>query len=89
MKILGMYTYYDKQSDRYDTPFFAHNDVMAKRKFQMDIANPTSLLHQFKDEFELVKINEFDVLSGALTHDFNQTVLMTGKQIADKKEKSE
>jgi hypothetical protein len=79
MKI-GMYSVYDKESDKYDTPFFSYNDVMAKRRFMMDVNDPSSVFSQFAPQFELVKLATFDVLTGEYDPD-SRCVLLKGSQI--------
>jgi hypothetical protein len=82
MKI-GMYSVYDKESNKYDTPFFCYNDVMAKRRFMMDINDSNSIFSQFHSDFELVKLATFDVLTGSYDPD-SRCVLLKGSQVNKK-----
>lgn len=71
---------YDKKSERYDTPFFSIDDVNAKRKFVMAIHDKKTLISQFKDDFELVKLGSFNVIQGQLVTDEKKSII-EGKNI--------
>lgn len=87
MELLGMYTYYDKKSGQYDTPFFCINDVQAERKFLMDIKREDSIIAQFKDDFQIVKVGTFNVLKGSVKPITIQTI-REGLQITETQENS-
>lgn len=81
MRKLMMYSMYDKKSNRYDTPFFCFDDVGAKRHFIMTARNEKTTVHNFKDEFELWKIGEFDVENGTFYYEDQSILVLEGKQI--------
>ena len=66
METLLMYTFKDKTSARFDTPFFCFDQSFAEKKFIMACNEKDSMIGQFKDDFELYKIGEFNVLTGDL-----------------------
>ena len=79
MQKLGMYAMFDKKSETYDTPFFAYNDVMAKRKFIMAIQTPDTISHNFNEDFTLKKLGIFDVINGNFEPD--NIELLDGKSV--------
>lgn len=74
MEILGCYSLYDKESQKWDVPFFAFNNLFAKRHFTQMLQNKNSMLRLFKDKYILMKIGEFNVLSGIMI-DYQETVI--------------
>lgn len=77
-KKIGMYAIHDEKSDVYDVPFFARSDLMAKRRFIVDVRNEQSLVHAFKEDFKLVRLGLLDLVSGHFTAMVE--VLLTGKE---------
>lgn len=75
-----MYSVYDVKGLRYDTPFFANDDLYAKRHFTMMIQKIDTMVGMFKDDFELVKLGSFDVETGKAVNIEPDTILQ-GKQI--------
>lgn len=65
-KEIYLYSYQDLKSNIYDVPFWAKNDVHAKRKFYMDVVsgNGNHVLGKFTVDFRLVKLGKFDVEKG-------------------------
>lgn len=78
-----MYSFWDKEAEVYDVPFFAKGDLYAKRHFFMRIEQKDSMLTQFIDQFELHRLLEFDQETGEKV-DQNVCVLR-GNQIAKEK----
>lgn len=66
----GMYVVFDLKSKSYDVPFFALSDEMAKRRFVLDCrgvgVEDRSVIHQFKEDFELLKLGKFNPGSGVV-----------------------
>jgi hypothetical protein len=80
-EVLKLYSVYDKKGDRYDTPFFALNDLHAERRFVAGMQDNKTVFAQFKNDFELHCVGEFNVLSGLLDQKCIETVI-EGKQVA-------
>lgn len=83
-----MYSYYDRKSNKWDTPFFCMDDVMAERKMIMDLKNEQSLIAQFKDDFVLYKVGTFNVIEGKQNPEPMKILIREGKQIAKKLEEN-
>lgn len=76
---IGIYTIYDEKSERYDTPFFALNDIHAKRRFIQLCQKDDTMLKTFKQDFKLFEIGTFDVLTSEIS--INHRLLLSGSQI--------
>ena len=63
---IQMYSFYDKEGFRYDTPFFALGDLQARRHFVSVARNANSTVHQFIDQFELHHLATFNVEDGSV-----------------------
>lgn len=61
-----IYSVYDKQHERHNPPFYAVNDIMAKRMFDQAKQDPESDLVKFPQDFKLVCLGAFDETSGHL-----------------------
>lgn len=85
MEILTCYAMYDTKAKRYDTPFFAFDDVQAQRRFIMAINNPETVISQFKSSFELQKIGTFNVITGEIT--FEKDIILNGNDVQPMEEK--
>lgn len=85
MKRISCYSYYDKEGERWDTPFFAFNDLMAERNFRLRVSEEGTILHKFKDAFELYKVGEFDVEEGKIIGSTKLRPIITGLQIKEEK----
>lgn len=73
--ILGMYSFDDEKQNKFDTPFFCQNDMMAKRHYIM-VTEETSMIARFKEDFNLVRLGCVDLESGDFTE--NRQVLVYG-----------
>ena len=58
-----IFALYDKKGKKYDIPFFAHNELFAKRKFML-MAKEEGILKEFINEFSLEKLGEFNIVNG-------------------------
>ena len=75
-----MYTYYDHKSQAYDVPFFAKDDIHAKRKFYLDCtAKANAVIANFTEDFDLLAIGEYDLREGDFTK--KNRLLATGKDM--------
>lgn len=84
MQILTMYTIFDHKGGRFDTPFFAYNDVMAERRFVMGLKDKNTVMGNFPTHFSLVKLGEFDVLTGNFmpySEPFGDRCILEGGQV--------
>lgn len=81
MEILNLYSVWDKEGKRYDTPFLAFSDLFAKRKFIMFANDENSIFTKFKNAFELHKIGSFNVITGDLSA--CNDIIITGLQIIE------
>lgn len=64
---IGCYSFYDKKAQRYDTPFYAQNDLFAKRHFIMARDREGTMLNKFQSEFELHRFGYFAINTGVYT----------------------
>ena len=84
-EVIGVYAYYDKKSDKFDIPFFAKDDVQAKRKFHLDVTanDGQTILGQFKAEFLLYKISDYNIRTGILAEytTLTRKLIAAGKEI--------
>ena len=64
-----MYALFDQEGSRFDTPFYALNDIFAKRRFAMMVQQEDSPLHHFKNVFQLYCLGDFNVLTGEIQLD--------------------
>lgn len=81
-RVLGIYLYKDKKVDGYDIPFICINDVNAKRKMIIDARNKSTVIHQFPEEFDLIKAGTFDSHTGYFEIITLDTI-MTGFELKD------
>jgi hypothetical protein len=80
MKSFKAYAYYDKKSERYDLPFFCHNDIQAKRKFYIDCSvSNESVLYNFTEDFDLYAVAEFHVEDGVFININPIELVLSGK----------
>lgn len=80
---IKMYSIYDKKSRRFDTPFFANDDVNAIRHFTMLVNDKKSMLSEFKDDFQVHSLLQFDIITGEIKT-FNKEIIVEGNQIIGK-----
>lgn len=83
MQEINIYAIYDKKGGQYDQPFFAYNDLFAKRKFIMLSQDKNIALGNFTKDFELKNLGSFNVLTGDIKP-LNQLIL-EGNQIQKEK----
>lgn len=73
---LKMYAIYDKKSKKYDQPFFAFNDIFAKRRYLIMQSEAKSPLAMWPEDFDLQRIGSVDMDSAELKN--NNNVILTG-----------
>ena len=86
-EIIMAYAIYDNKGDRYDTPFFAFNDLFAERRFVIMSRDKNTPLGAFTKDFTLFRIGSFNVISGVLKED--KHLVIDGKQIGKEIEEDE
>lgn len=79
---LKVYAIYDKKGKRFDTPFFAISDVMAKRRFLLMQDEEKSPLAKWPEDFQLYELAGFDVETGKI--DAKKAVMDIPKYIKEK-----
>jgi hypothetical protein len=75
---LVLYSFYDKKSETFDTPFCCQTDLFAQRHYHMVTTKPGSLLCDFKEDFDLYRIGYFNTNDSSLIE--HSTLLITGKK---------
>lgn len=76
-----VYCVFDIEAEVWDIPFFARSDLFASRRFVMDIKNRTeSMVHSFKESFELYCIAKFDQDSAVL-EPITYKLIVAGKDV--------
>ncbi len=66
---LQIFAIWDKKSEKYDTPFFAYNDIFAKRRFLIMQSEKKSPLAMWPEDFELHRIGNFNITDAGLKND--------------------
>lgn len=61
--LLGMYSFYDIEANRYDTPFSCQNDLLARRHHQI-LCQQENVLAMMPEKFNLVRIGFFHMRDG-------------------------
>lgn len=61
---LNFYAVYDKKSETYNTPVVIVSDAVAIRQIRAIMRSADSLFAQFPDDFALVKVAEFNQVTG-------------------------
>lgn len=87
METISIYGIYDLKGQRYDTPFFAYNDLFAKRRFIMLAEKEGSVMYRFNRDFELHNLGTFNVTTGEIVPEKNTVI--QGSQITGITENSD
>lgn len=88
METIKLYGIWDRKGERYDTPVFMLSDVFAKRWFYKLVVDGIGHLENFKDDFELHYLADFNVLTGKVGVT-KARIVSTGIQIGKELEKNE
>lgn len=80
---IPIYAIHDDEANVFDIPFFARNDLFAKRKFIMDCQKEGTLLNTFKSSFSLHFIGEFNKGTGEIIPYATKLVIITSKEVHD------
>jgi len=75
-----IYSYYDTDGKHYDIPFFAKNDLHAKRRMYGQIKNDSlSQLALFTEKFDLYMIGSYECEGATFSND--NEIVITGKDM--------
>ena len=70
MNEIGVYAIYDHRQQTYDTPFFASNEIMARRRFSIMIEeNEKGPLQLWPTDFELIQLGFVNMKIGNITQE--------------------
>lgn len=81
VELFGVYSIFDLKGLRYDKPFFALTDLMAKRRFIMAVRNEGGLVANFRSDFELHRLANWNTNTGEFFTGFE--TIMEGKEIQE------
>lgn len=81
---VGIYAYYDTKALRFDIPFFAQNDLGAKRQYELQTSQDGTILNKFKQDFDLYRLGWYDQTTAKIEDDFEEIVV--GKNLFKKDE---
>jgi hypothetical protein len=88
MRQIQMYSVFDKKSDRWDTPFFAYDDIAAKRHFIMMVRKEGSMINNFASEFDLYHVCSYDVETGEVENVHPRlAILLSGNEVFNNESK--
>ena len=74
-----MYAIYDIKAERYDTPFFCHSDLFAKRHFGILIDEGT-MIGKYQYDFECHRLAWVNMITGEIDpHEV--AIVITGKDV--------
>lgn len=62
--IVKVFAVFDAKARAFGMPFFAHNAAMAQRNVGMAMRDPSSILGQHAEDFQLFEVSEFDDATG-------------------------
>ena len=68
---LRIYAIYDKKGNKFDTPFLAHSDLFAKRRYMLMADEKGSPLSKWADEFELYLVAKFNIKTAKVVEEFD------------------
>jgi hypothetical protein len=79
-ELVSLYAIYDKKGERFDIPFIVSNDLFAKRRFLMMKDNEESPLKRWPEDFDLVFVAAFNVLTAEVVDNELQTLIVGKKE---------
>jgi hypothetical protein len=71
---VGMYSFYDKKSKRYDTPFFCQSDMFAGRHYKMITGKEGTMLNTFKKDFNVVRLGFYNMKTGVYNECYDMII---------------
>lgn len=81
---LSIYSIYDKKGERFDTPFFAHSNLFAKRRYLLMMEEDRSPLAMWPGDFELHLVGRYNVRTNVLIEE--KEVILEGAAVAPRKD---
>lgn len=63
---LQVFSLYDKKTELYLMPVYAHNEGHVRRFFMSDFNNQNTSFNQFPEDYRLFQLGEYDDKTGAL-----------------------
>lgn len=77
-----IWSYYDKEGDCYDVPFFSKDLLNAKRRFVLEVLHGDKTpVASFTDNFNLVQLGVFEVETGLITEPKGEKISIEGWKI--------
>ena len=64
---LFVYSVYDRKAALHAQPFFTKSEADAIRSFEEAVADPSTPLHKWPEDFSLRRLGDFDEASGEFT----------------------
>ena len=80
---LRIYAIYDKKGERFDTPYFAHSRLFAKRRYLLMMEEDRSPLSMWPGDFELHMIGRYNVRTNTLIEE--KELVLEGNSIEIRK----
>ena len=82
---MKVYSVWDKKAQFYSTPFFQHNDNLAKRSFADIGKDPNSTMNKNPEDFELYRVGEWIDDDGKLIQEEIPQLIMKATEIKDER----
>lgn len=79
MAWIELYAIWDRKGEQFDTPFFAHSQLFAKRRFELMAQDDNSPLQMWPGDFELFKVGRFNIKTHTLIEECE--FVMDAKQL--------
>jgi len=64
--MIGIYSIFDKKALSYSAPFFVPNELVAMRSVGSAVADKSSLLGQYPEDYDLYEVGSWDDQAGAV-----------------------
>lgn len=81
METMKIYSVYDKKGECYLQPFTANNNAHATRGFWEVCKDEKSPMHNFPDDFCLVKIGEMEIKTGKFHQNDKLEIIAEAKNL--------
>lgn len=81
--MLNMYTVRDRESQTFIKPFCMETDRDAKEGFKIVVNDGESNYSKFPNDFELIRLGEFDPRSGKITPHEDATSICWAKDLVE------
>ncbi|WNK14647.1 MAG: nonstructural protein [Microvirus sp.] len=81
---LAIYSVFDVKAQKFATPFFLQNDLIATRSFTRAVNDPSTDLCAFPADFALYSIGEFDDASAAIDVHAQPLLIVSALNVKEK-----